>query len=224
MFNLPKKLGLNPLVFKPYKVSPKKPQCLCGTEAGGVHTVTCDECAKKIKPTKSKKKWGTPVPEEFIGVDLAKGKSRTVRTVWNKQKVDDLMALITESFPKKENRSELEDYMVDLVDEYFPKGDTSRGKAIVMMSRLFIKATSLETVEKRLKLWVKNHGDVFQRGLNSDGVPLTDHWWYVQNCLGDIFGWSNEIGDILEKVELPAPYIFDSCPHIISKKDQKRKK
>lgn len=166
----------------------------------------------------------TKIDKEFIGVDLARGKSRTVRTVWNKQKVDELMSLITESFPKRANQSELEDYMVDLVDEYFPKGDTSRGKAIVMMSRLFVKATSLETVEKRLKLWVENHGDVFQRGLGHDGIPLTDHWWYVQNCLGDIFGWSNEIGDILEKVELPAPYMLDSCPHIISKKDQKKRK
>ncbi|MFA6972492.1 MAG: hypothetical protein WC208_14000 [Gallionella sp.] len=34
---------------------------------------------------------------------------------------------------------ELREQMVDLIDEYFPKGDKARGRAIVMMARYFLE-------------------------------------------------------------------------------------
>jgi len=43
----------------------------------------------------------------------------------------------------------LKDYLVELVEEYFPKGNRQRGKATVMMSRFFMEAATMYTMAQK---------------------------------------------------------------------------
>lgn len=51
--------------------------------------------------------------------------------------------------------------------------------------------TMTEDQKKAFRRWVRNHPDVWQ--CNGD----TDHFWWVQNCLGDIFSEDNELSGLI---------------------------
>ena len=58
--------------------------------------------------------------------------------------------------------------------------------------------------ERNFKKWLKRHPDVWLGfGIKHEKEITTPHFWYVQNCLGDLFGWSEEyikfIGKIIDK-------------------------
>lgn len=43
----------------------------------------------------------------------------------------------------------LKEYLVELVEEYFPKGNRQRGKATVMMSRFLMEAVTMYTMAQK---------------------------------------------------------------------------
>jgi hypothetical protein len=49
-----------------------------------------------------------------------------------------------------------------------------------------------EEMLTRFETWVNNHPDV-HLSTTPEGALSTPHSWWVQNCLGDMFGWDERI-------------------------------
>ena len=54
----------------------------------------------------------------------------------------------------------------------------------------------IKTIRERFCKWVENHPDVW----HEDGYK-TSHFWWVQNCVGDIIRWVETPSDWLESKE-----------------------
>lgn len=65
----------------------------------------------------------------------------------------------------------------------------------ILITKNMIQITR-EQFKSNLKRWIDNHPDVFDK----HSAFGEDHYWYIQNCIGDLFHWDEDIVDILTEI------------------------
>ena len=76
-----------------------------------------------------------------------------------------------------------------------------------------MKPQPTQDIFDRFERWVQNHPEVWGTGEEYDeefkktGIIPTSRFWWVQNALGDIFGWGGEwvkfVSEISKKYRRP---------------------